>query len=434
MQVVSVISIFVPFCMITLFAQTAGKSNVASDYVNREIPRWLTLSGEERVRVESFHGAGFGDAGDGYLLNRLRLDVGVRATGWLRFQFEGQDARVFGQNTRPAPAAQRNPMDLRLGYVELGYGEGPVQFRGGRQGWVFGEGRLLADPNWSNVGRSFDGARLSLRSGARKLDVFGGIMVKPDAAQFDRTVPGEHFYGAYGSLGKLVKDATIEPYVMWRLEHGVRCERGVVGHWNERIMGFRWVGKLPMGFDYGGELAGQMGSYASDRIRAMAGHWVIGHTLPNARVKPRLFAEWNHASGDGNRGDGVRGGFDPLFPSTHDKLGLADVFTWTNLHHWRSGYEHTIFRRVRVAVAYNSFWLADARDGIYVAGRMVARSADGTAGRHVGHQGDIQATWSPTRTMQVNAGYGHLLPGQFLRRTTAHVPYHIVFCNLAQRF
>jgi hypothetical protein len=52
----------------------------------------------------------------------------------------------------------------------------------------------------------------------------------------------------------------------------------------------------------------------------------------------------------------------------------------------------------------------------------------------VGHQGDIQATWSPTRTMQVNAGYGHLLPGQFLRRTTAHVPYRIVFCNLAQRF
>lgn len=309
-----------------------------------------------------------------------------------------------------------------------------MQFRAGRQAWVFGEGRLLADPQWSNVGRSFDGAKLTLRNGTRKLDLFGGICVKPNPTGFDRNTPGEHFYGAYGSLGKLVRNANIEPYVLWRLEHEMRSERGVLGHWNERTAGFRWTGKLPLGFDYGGELAAQTGSYAGDRIRALAGHWIIGHTLPKERVRPRLFAEWNHASGDANPRDGVRGGFDPLFPSTHDKLGLTDLFSWINLYHWRSGFEHTVLGRFRVAVAYNSFWLANARDGVYVAGKMIARSADGSAGRHIGHQGDIQATFQATRTTQINTGYGHLFPGQFLRRTTAHVPYHIVFCNIAQRF
>ncbi|MBL8178737.1 MAG: alginate export family protein [Bryobacterales bacterium] len=289
-------------------------------------------------------------------------------------------------------------------------------------------------PNWSNVGRSFDGGKLTLQSGARKVDLFGGVMVRPDGVQFDRTVPGEHFYGAYGTLGKVVRDAAIEPYVLWRLEHDVRCERGVLGHWNERTVGVRWSGKLPRGFDYGAEMAGQMGSYAGDRIRALAGHWVIGHTLPDRKSKPRIYSEWNHASGDDGLRDGVHGGFDPLFPSTHDKLGLTDLFTWVNLFHSRTGLEFLALGRVKVGVAYNSYWLANGHDGLYVGGRMIARSEGGAAGRHVGQQGDVQATWAPTRTTQLNVGYGRLFPGGFLDRTTQHVPYHIVFCNLAQRF
>lgn len=421
-------------CTFSLFGQKAPAVKTLTGEVNQAIPRWLTLGGEERMRVESFHGSGFREAGDTYLLNRLRLNLGVKATNWMRFHFEAQDSRVFGQNTKPAPASQRNPMDLRLGYVELGYSENWAQLRAGRQAWVFGEGRLLADPNWSNVGRSFDGAKLTLQRGAKKVDLFGGIMVKPDGGQFDRTMPGEHFYGAYGSLGKVVKDATIEPYVLWRLEHDVRCERGVLGHWDEKTVGFRWAGKLPLGFDYGGELAGQVGSYSADRIRALAGHWVLGHTLADTRHRPRIYTEWNHASGDGRSKDGVHGGFDPLFPSTHDKLGLTDLFTWINLYHSRTGFEYTVAARLKLAAAYNSFWLANARDGVYIGGKMIARSADGTAGRHIGQQGDVQATWSPTRTTQINGGYGRLFPGTFLERATQHVPYHIVFCNMVQRF
>ncbi|MBS1824648.1 MAG: alginate export family protein [Acidobacteria bacterium] len=421
-------------CTVSLFAQKTPPPKTLTGELNREIPSWLTLGGEERMRVESFHGSSFRDLGDTYLLNRLRLNLGVKATPWMRFQFEAQDSRVFGQNARPAPASQRDPMDLRLGYVEFGYTEGWAQMRAGRQAWVFGEGRLLADPNWSNVGRSFDGAKLTLQHGTRKVDLFGGITVKPDGNQFDRTTPGEHFYGAYGSLGKLIKDATIEPYFLWRLEHDMKNERGILGHWNGRTMGFRWVGKLPYGLDYGGELAGQVGSYAGDTIRALAGHWVIGHTLADAKHRPRFYTEWNHASGDGNPRDGRHGGFDPLFPSTHDKLGIADLFTWINLYHSRSGIEYTLSPRWKLGAAYNSYWLQNARDGVYVAGKMIARSADGSAGRHIGQQGDVQATYAPTRTTQINGGYGHFFPGGFLDRTTSHVPYHIVFCNIAQRF
>ena len=194
------------------------------------------------------------------------------------------------------------------------------------------------------------------------------------------------------------------------------------------------MGKLPLGLDYGTEIADQVGSSAGDRVRAWAGHWVVGYTLANKRYRPRIFTELNRASGDANPRDGIRGGFDPLFPSTHDKLGLTDLFTWTNLVHSRTGLGFTLRPRLTVTLAYNSFWLANARDALYVGGKAVARSGDGSAGRHVGQQADLQATWAPSRSTQVNAGCGRLFPGGFLDRTTASVPYSIVFCNIAQRF
>lgn len=57
----------------------------------------------------------------------------------------------------PVLISLQDSIDFRLGYVLIGDSEvGPVNLRIARQGFDFGEGRLLGDPNWSNVGRSFE--------------------------------------------------------------------------------------------------------------------------------------------------------------------------------------------------------------------------------------------------------------------------------------
>ena len=419
-----------------LFAQNANRpvATPVSNEINGELPSWLHFSGEERARMENLEGVGFKTVGDLYLLNRLRLRTEVRPLPWIKFNFEAEDSRVFGQNTQPAPASQKEALDLRLGYAEVGSEAGLATLRAGRQDLTFGEGRVLADTNWSNVGRSFDAARLTLRHGRLKVDLFTGVSVKINQVDFDLPTPGAHFHGAYGSLSKLVPNSTIEPYVFWRLEHNCKNESGRMGNQDEKVVGLRWVGKLPLRFDYTAEMVDQVGSNAGDRVRAWAGHWAVGHTLPDPTHRPRVFSELNRASGDANGHDGVHGDFDPLFPSTHDKLGLTDLFTWTNLLHWRSGFEYTIRPPLKVSAAYNSFWLADPRDGLYVGGKAIARSADGSAGTHIGQQADVQSLWTLPGGTQINVGYGRLFPGEFLRRTTAGVPYHIVFCNIAQRF
>jgi hypothetical protein len=413
---------------------TAPPEPPLSGFVNSQLPRWLHFSGEERARVEGLKGIGFGPSEDLWLLNRLRLNLEARPWRWLKFSFQAQDARVFGQNTRPAPATQKNALDLRLGYVDVGSEQGPATLRAGRQALVFGEGRLVADPNWANVGRAFDAARLTLRHGKVKADLFTGVVVKVTPDGWDYPAPGEHFHGIYTTLDKVAVGGTLESYVFWRLAHNFKGERGDAGHLNAKTIGFRFTGKAAGRMDYGVEVAGQTGSIASDRVGAWAGHWVMGHTLADTRHKPRVFSEYNRASGDADPRDGRRGTFDPLYPAPHDKYGLADLFNWSNLGHWRSGAEYTIRKGLALSAAYNSYWLANLGDGLYAGGRMIARDPDKSAGGHVGQESDFQALWTATRTTSINVGYARLFPGAFLKHTTPGAPHNYVFANIAHRF
>jgi hypothetical protein len=115
--------------------------------------------------------------------------------------------------------------------------------------------------------------------------------------------------------------------VFYRQSEGLTLETGGLGDIHQTTIGARIAGKLPRDVDYGIEMAAQTGSVATDDIRAWAGHWVAGKTFGKAASKPRPFIELNYASGDRDPKDGLRGTFDQLYPTGHDKLGLAELYS-----------------------------------------------------------------------------------------------------------
>lgn len=402
-------------------------------YINSGAPSWLRIGGEERFRTEGVNGLGFKPNSDTYLLQRLRLHMDVRPLSWLGFSVEAQDSRMLFTRVSPS-ASQKNPMDLRLGYVQVGSAEtSPVILRAGRQDLAFGEGRLVADPGWSNVGRTFDGLLLTARIGKVRIDTFSGISDRISIDGFDLPTPGEHFHGIYGSIGRLVPEATLDFYELWRLENVAAGETTKAGKLDSKTTGLRLSGKLPARFDYGLEMALQRGRQAGEPISAWAGHWVVGHTLPHVRTRPRFFAEWNCASGDENPHDGHHGTFDPLFPSRHDKFGISDQFGWTNIMHARPGFQFWVRESLRVSTAYNSFWLANRHDALYGGTKPIVLS-DGSQGRHVGHEADFQAQWNASRHTVIDVGFGHVFPGEFLRNTGRITPFNCWFLGVTQRF
>ncbi len=63
--------------------------------LNRRLPSWFRIGGEFRGRLEGPTGIGYAGTNDFYLLDRLRLRIGIKPKEWLLFYGESQDSRIF---------------------------------------------------------------------------------------------------------------------------------------------------------------------------------------------------------------------------------------------------------------------------------------------------------------------------------------------------
>jgi hypothetical protein len=422
--------------VISLRAQTTPSlakpedNTILSDSANDGLPSWVRVGAEYRARVEGFTGGGFKPGNDdAYLLSRVRINMFILPTNWLKFGLQGQDAHAFWKNQTPLAPPYQDAMDLRQAYAELGDMEKDrMAIRAGRQELAFGDERLMGNSNWTNTARSFDGLRGSIRRGGLHADLFAARVVKLQDGEFDWSTPGNNLYGIYGGADHFIPKATVEPYFFWRRQSGLRTETGAIGISNFGTVGVRWVGKLPRDFDYATEMDKQAGSLGTDTISAWAGHWVLGKTLTNVRFAPRFSAEYNFASGDRNRKDGVRGTFDQLYPTAHDKYGLADQVGWKNIRNARAGVDLKLAKKWKLTARYDAWWLADPHDALYSAtSTVVAQSTAGTAGRFVGQELDSVLGYSPANYIQVSGGYGHIFPGTFLNHTTPGQSYNFPY-------
>ena len=240
-------------------------------------------------------------------------------------------------------------------------------------------------------------------------------MVRILDGQFDKSGNGNRLFGAYGSTAAIVPRSTIEPYVFWKRDSNLRTELNTTDNLNLATIGVRWAGKLPRRIDYGTEMAVQTGSLGADNVQAWAGHWQLRAGAPT-RVPLGLTGEYNYASGDADPTDGTRGTFDQLYPTGHDKYGLADQVGWRNIHHLRTGVDVTPIKALLLTASYHSWWLAERNDALYNAGgAVIARAVGGAINRHVGQEIDVQASRPITPQLQLSGGYAYIFPGAFLQ-------------------
>lgn len=400
------------------------------------VPAWLSVGGQLRARAEAYNNGGFRpDNADQYVLTRVLLNARVRPSRTTVLFVEGMDARGPWKNKAPAGAPFRDHADLRQLYLQVGADDSPQMLRAGRLELGFGDGRLVGSLPWANTARTFDGARGTFGGKSYRVDAFAASVVKVEQDKFDKNTPGSNFYGVYSSVTRLAPKVAIEPFFFWRRQSGLTTEAGARGTMNFGTFGLRAVGKLPSNFDYDTQMAAQRGSLGDESIGAWAGHWLLGYALANARLTPRLFAEYNRASGDESPTDNKKGTFDQLYPTSHDKYGLTDLVGWQNMKHVRGGLDFAIAKGWSATTRYSRYWLADAHDALYNGGgALLARSATGVAGTDVGQEVDIIASGKLRPSLGFSAGLGYFTPGKFLKNTTPGKPYTYPYVMLAYDF
>lgn len=402
--------------------------------VNDVLPSWLRVRGEFRERVEAVRNLDFtADRDDVYSLSRVRFNA-TAASRHVAATVQVQDARVAQKTVGPTGTPFRATFDLRQGFVVFGAASNPVTMRVGRQELAYGDQRLIGHVNWLNAGRTFDAVRMSIRSTQLHLDVFAGSVVRILDGELDRSGAGKRLAGAHVSTGRVLPQGTFEPYVIWRRDQGLRTEAGVPGTLAQVTSGVRLLGTLPASLDYNVEMARQWGSLGPDSVSAWAGHWQLRRTF-TGRWMLHATGEYNYATGDENATDGVRGTFDQLYPTPHDKLGLADQVSWKNIHHLRAGIDVAPWRVTPIAVNYHSFWLAETTDALYVAsGAVLARVPGGARSAWVGQEIDVQMTRPLTPQVALAVGYSHLFAGSFLAAATPGQSFGGSFVMLTYTF
>jgi hypothetical protein len=418
--------------------QSAPRAPVPNRF-NDVLPAWLRVRGEFRERLEGFDGLGFASSRDDYYwLSRLRLNAALTPSKSLSFQLQAQDARVGRKTVGPTGVPFRAPLDLRMAFADVGAASARVSARLGRQELAYGEQRLVGHVGWLNAARAFDAVKVTFRAKTFSVDAFGASVVRTLVDGFDRSGNGNRFAGLYATTTRLIPQATVEPYLFWKRDVNLRGELGRVADLQHSTIGVRLAGTMPWRLDYGTEMALQRGAAGSENVRAWAGHWQLRESLPGPAAI-RLTGEYNFASGDEDPADGVRGTFDQLYPTPHDKTGLSDQIGWKNIHHARAGVEFTPLKGWPVATNYHSWWLAETRDAVYNVGNtVVARLATGAVGAHVGQEIDLQVARALRPHLALAAGYAHIVPGVFLKAATPGASYShpyvmVTYVFLAER-
>ena len=378
----------------------------------------FTLTGEMRTRSE-WDRPGGGVATDVFTLLRSRLGVRVDAGQRVRLVAQVQDSRVLGTDNNPA-AATAGSFGLHQGYVELyaPWRRADVVIRAGRQEVALGNERLVGVVNWSNVGRSFDGARVSLtpaaaKPGAEAWGVSGfAATVEERGRHFGQATSAsnashvaDHVVLGVFASGALTSQAVAE---LTLLADEAGRYRGYVNANRTTLHGRVRLSKIAgLSIDVEGALqtGHQLDSSAAalgrrQNVRA----WMTGARIgtPAGKTAPAtLTVGADILSGDDSAHDARYSAFNTLYASNHAYYGLMDVIG--------EPAATTRERGLTDALATASYRVsASLRPRVELHRFTLASGSD----RDLGWEGDLVLPFrlSPAATMDV--GYGAFRAGR----------------------
>jgi hypothetical protein len=395
--------------------------------LNEQLPQWLAFGVEERFRFEGYHNGSFKlNNDDSYFLNRFRLQMNLQLTNWFKVVAQVQDARPFLETPSLGPPNEVR-WDLKLAYAQFGDPtKNWISVRVGRQ-LINYNNTIIADSEWRNQGRSYDAVVTNLHYDRYRLGIFAASVVIPSISGISHHEEGNNIYGLYGAIERLLPNSRLEPFVLWRVQPSVAVEadgNAKAGRQDEHAYGFRFKGVAARSLDYSYEAIIERGSDGPNGIRAWAQTFGSAYRFDSLHLKPRLFAQYDYASGDRNPDDGVHGTFDAMYSTAHDRFGITDEFGWQNIVAARAGITLEPRRRWAVTAQYLDFWLASATDSLYnISGGSIVRDVTGRSGTHIGEEFDSYTWFELNRHLNFGVGMGHLMPGSFLARTAKGPTY-----------
>lgn len=386
--------------------------------IDSKLPRWINLEAEERLRLEGYTNGSFKQENDdSYWLNRIRFQIDLYLNRWTSLTAQVQDSRPFLQKP-PIGPPNENRWDLKEAFVQVGDPEKHwMSLRVGRQ-LINYNNTLIANSEWRNQGRSYDAAIINLRHDGYRLGIFAASVVVPQASGISPHQEGNNIYGLYGGIENIVPNSVLEPFVLWRVQPSVAVETTSstkTGKQNMKVYGLRFKARTVETLDYSVQAVLENGADGPNPIRAWGVTGGAGYQFDPVPWSPRLFAQYDFASGDSNPTDGTHRTFDTIYATAHDRFGMLDLFGWQNIKSYRAGATVVPRHRWTVTLQYLNSWLAAPKDAAYSSsGGSISRDLGGQSGTHLGEEADIYSWYEFNRHVNIGAGFGAFGAGRFI--------------------
>jgi hypothetical protein len=310
-------------------------------------------------------------------------------------------------------------LDLLNGFADVMIPIGQqasVTLRGGRQELIFGSQRLVGPGDFTNVPRTFEGGSAIGQIAGWTITPFWTQPVVIDKYRFNKSTSDQEFFGVFGTGPLHVLPVNLDLYWL-DANNKFAAFNGTTGREHRHTLGGRVSGKLPAtGLDFEVEGAAQFGTVGRGDIAAFMTTGVLGYTLPVASLSPRVYVEFDYASGDDRPGGDV-GTFNQLFPNAHSYLGYIDYIGRQNIVSPSAGVSISPIKDLTLSLQQYFFWRASDRDALYNKSGAVLRPGTGTTARYVGAETDVYGIYNFTRHLLGYAGYSHFFTGEFISKT-----------------
>ncbi|MDD1621104.1 MAG: alginate export family protein [Methylococcaceae bacterium] len=410
------------------------------------LPKWLSLSVEQRTRYETMDGQfkASGKGGDQQI--PLQTDFWLEANlGKFRAGAEFLDARALGTDSGSGVNnTHADTADFIQGYLawanqNIFYSGIGAEVIAGRQTLNFGSRRLIARNAMRNTINSFTGVRLRL------VDYnswqFNGFVTMPvnryptaaadildETHEFDEEDTHTWFSGGILEVSDLFWGINSDVY-LYHLDEG-DSQRNQTRNRRYFTPGMRFYLKPKKGqFDFQTETMGQFGTVRSSTAasngrdqdhEAWYQHLDVGYTF-DIPWSPRLALEYDYASGDHDPNDNKDQRFDTLYGARRFEFGATGIygaFARSNVN--TPGYRITAAPRsdVQLGLSHRFFWLAEDKDSWTTAN---LRDTSGRTDNFIGQQLEMTARWDFNSSLNFETGWAHLFKGSFAK-DTANAP------------
>lgn len=401
---------------------------------SHRLPSWMKLDGEIRSRAE-FQSAINLQAGQEWLYDLMRTRGGIqmRASHWAALYLQFQDAHPLALPDRYRAGNMWDTFDLRQAYLDLHHG--PFLLVAGRQELRYGDERVVGVSDWTNTGRTWDGFLLRIQDQKEnyKIDLFSTSVVEVYPRSPDNHGAGLTFHGAVGTIKNLLPKTTVQPFLFVRELPRVKSQQGAYGRETEFTPGLIATRETKTGVDYTITLTLQRGRYSNDSIRAGSAIVKTGYTASALPWNPRLGVEYDYATGNPHRNPTRVSTNDQLYPSNHNAFGLVDLLGFQNIQQTRGTLDLNPVGNLSLFWQAGSLRVRTTQDNVYNGSGGVLISGP-LAGRDIGTEFDASAKYLYKKYLIIDAGVGHLFPGQAMNQSGKTIPITLGYIGITYRF